>query len=212
MAFIDQHIVQRGIPRTHSGTTPPVMVGEEQTGVRKGFLDTALCRSMAADFPSEELPPPPPDFDDLIDWLEHWSTRLVLLEEYSLSDLGTAVAATERAVQDHRAEAARWPTSLGSLDADTERTLRLVLSDHDWFRISLEQLRWFLGVVEADDHGGHRQALGQFGRVLAEALRRHRVDERTLEGPLGSAVHDALASSRETLISPAARAREEHHA
>jgi len=43
---------------------------------------------------------------------------------------------------------------------------------------SIEQLWWFYRVVEGEDHGGHRQALGQYGRILAEALRRHRAEER----------------------------------
>ena len=51
-------------------------------------------------------------------------------------------------------------------------------SEHERFRVSVVQLGWFLGIVERDDHGGNRQALGQYGRLVVEALRRHRADEQ----------------------------------
>ncbi len=116
----------------------------------------------------------------MIDWLEAWSYGLVLLEEYPLSDIRAAVAVVEGAVSDHRRQFDGWLDRNDPADRDTSRLVRILRSDHEWFGISLEQMRWFLGIVEADDHGGHRQALGQFGRVFAEALRRHRADEERL--------------------------------
>jgi hypothetical protein len=43
-------------------------------------------------------------------------------------------------------------------------------------------LRGLLRIVERDDHGGNRQALGQYGRILAEALKEHRALERPVPG------------------------------
>lgn len=106
----------------------------------------------------------------------------MLLEEYPLEDLRAAVAAVDRAVRAHLASADRWGETDLSEDEEALRTVSVLRHDHGWFETSLEQLRGFLRVVERDDHGGHRQALGQYGRVLAESLRRHRRDERDLDG------------------------------
>ncbi|MGI0155038.1 MAG: hypothetical protein ACREDE_02715 [Thermoplasmata archaeon] len=133
--------------------------------------------------PAEAIHDPPSDFDDLVDWFDRISTSLVLLEEYALPEVRAAIRVFGRAVRDHvhafdpaLAPAARAPSAL----AGARATLR---SDHARFSISLEQLDWFLGIVEHEDHGGHRQALGQYGRVVAEALRRHRAEERAYLGP-----------------------------
>jgi hypothetical protein len=132
----------------------------------------------------------PPEFDDLVDWFEQISTNLVLLEDYPRDDLRTAIDRFEAGVRAHlrsydlRLNLPRTPPKELS---DVRALLR---SDHAWFQISLEQLEWFYRIVEGEDHGGHRQALGQYGRVFAEALRRHRLDERNylsaVEGPVGS--------------------------
>jgi hypothetical protein len=138
----------------------------------------------------------PLEFDALIDWLEGWSYLLVLLEPFSLADIHGAMAAVDAAVRRDRSATDRWVAPLQSADEETARGARIVLSDHEWFETSLEQFEWFYRVVEEEDHGGHRQALGQYGRVLAEALRRHRGDEQWLgerkrhlakgpSGPLG---------------------------
>ena len=130
----------------------------------------------------------PGDFDALIDWLEGWSTNLVLLEEYPLPEVRAALDAVDRAVRAHRTGADRQLQSLPASSDAAARGRRILLSDHVWFETSLDQLWWFYRVVEQEDHGGHRQALGQYGRVLAESLRRHRTDERALlaEAPSGT--------------------------
>ncbi len=131
--------------------------------------------------PSVDLRSPPRTFDEKVDWLEQWSYGLVLLEEYPLSDLRKALEEVESAVRTHRVSADRWVVPLLDADEEAARGATVVLSDHEWFETSLEQFWWFFRVVEKEDHGGHRQALGQYGRVLGEALRRHRADERRLE-------------------------------
>lgn len=128
--------------------------------------------------PSVAIADPPEEFDALIDWFEWVSYQLVLLEEYSREEVRSALETVTRSVENH------LRSTLPELAAEKSgsarmRELRSVLtSDHEWFRTSLEQLWWFFGVVDREDHGGHRQALGQYGRVFAESLRRHRRDER----------------------------------
>jgi len=133
--------------------------------------------------PRPEVDPgsPPSAFDDLVDWLEDWSYGLVLLEEYSVTDLRGAISAVRSAVLAHREATEPWIARLIDADEETSRTARVVLHDHEWFATSLEQFEGIFRVVEGENHGGHRQALGQYGRVLAEALRRHRRDEVWLE-------------------------------
>jgi hypothetical protein len=131
--------------------------------------------------PGNDLRSPPSSFDEIVDWLEGWSYALVLLESYALTDLRAAITAVESAVRAHREVTEPWVAPLIDADEETSRTARVVLHDHAWFVTSLEQFEWFFRVVEGENHGGHRQALGQYGRVLAEALRRHRCDERWLE-------------------------------
>jgi hypothetical protein len=120
----------------------------------------------------------PADFDALIEWLEAWSYNLVLLEDYPLEQLRVGLAAVESAVRAHREVAEHWLASRNPSDEETMREAIVLQSDHEWFETSIAQFWWFFRVVENEDHGGHRQALGQYGRVLAEALRRHRADEQ----------------------------------
>jgi hypothetical protein len=53
--------------------------------------------------------------------------------------------------------------------------------EHLAFRGSTDELRHLWDVVRAVDHGGNRQALGQYWRVLLEALTLHLEDELPLE-------------------------------
>jgi len=117
----------------------------------------------------------------MIAWFDRISLNLVLLEERPLADVRTGILAFEAAVREHVATAeSRFTTGLLPKDLTDLRTL--LRADHVWFDVSLEQLEWFYAIVERDDHGGHRQALGQYGRVVTEALRRHRRDEATFLG------------------------------
>lgn len=135
----------------------------------------AACGPVVASVtPRFDLRSPPVALDALAEWFEQVSYQLVLGADFSLEDVGGAVAAFTLAVAEHSRT-----TDLGPREPEADEELAHVLAaDHVWFSTSNEQLRWFLGVVEREDHAGHRQALGQYGRIFAEAFQRHRADER----------------------------------
>ena len=123
----------------------------------------------------------PSELDPWIDRLDRLSAGLVLLEPVPLHEIEAFFRDLDRTLSDHLASARsldRRPRGSG-LEA-------LVRADHERLPTSLDQLWWFYGIVARDDHGGHRQALGQYGRLLAEALRRHRDEEVAAREP-GSA-------------------------
>jgi hypothetical protein len=123
---------------------------------------------------------PPTTLPEIVDWFESLSYGLVILEPYPLADVRAAVDAFHERMVRHAAD---WATTCaGEADRTSPWSAlrRVIESDHTWFETSFEQLRWFLGIVEGEDHGGHRQALGQYGRLVAEAVRRHLRDERRL--------------------------------
>ncbi len=132
------------------------------------------------------VPRPPHGFDETVDWFERISYDLVLLADYPLPELREAVRHFERAVREH-VEAPAPPASGRRPTGPREELERVVAADHAWFLDSLGELAELFSVVVGDDHGGNRQALGQYGRVLAEALRRHRRDEGRLRERGGAA-------------------------
>lgn len=133
---------------------------------------------------------PPRGFDPLVEWWELASLRLVLLDDVPLEEVRAALRQLTGAVQAHCAEYRVLLDRGDRAGTPSVPLLRILSADHDWFATSLEQLWWFYGIVERENHGGHRQALGQYGRVLAESLRRHRSDEQAFLGsvpdPAGS--------------------------
>ena len=136
------------------------------------------------------VPGPPPDgFDDRIDWFDRLCVALVHLEGPSLGELRRAVDAFAQSVLAHRS--AVLTGGRGPSAPDGDPVAATLAADHARFAVSVEELRGYLRVVEGDDHGGHRQALGQYGRLLAEALRRHRAEERS--GERASAAADPAA-------------------
>ncbi len=106
--------------------------------------------------------------DAEVDRFETFSAGLVRLEPHPFDELRTEVERFAALVTDHVEAGRRSVAGRSRLAAEHER-----------FRSSVEELLGLLAVVERDDHGGHRQALGQYGRLLTEALRIHRADERT---------------------------------
>jgi len=130
--------------------------------------------------PGATIPSPPRGFDGFIRWVGEWSDQLVLLEEIPLEQVRSAVRTTCGRVEEHLRSVEGWERRLPSPDRAAE-LVTILRSDHRWFESSLQELSGLLAVVEGEDHGGHRQALGQYGRLLAAALVRHRRDELELE-------------------------------
>lgn len=117
------------------------------------------------------------------------SYGLVLLEMYPLSDVRITIDRFHRSVRLHSEEAEARLIQAPPPAEPTLRSLReIVRSDHRGFEISFEQLDWFLRIAEGDGHGGNRQALGQYGRLVAEAVRRHLADEGRLGAPVAEPV------------------------
>lgn len=147
--------------------------------------------------PEVDIHAPPSDLDDLIEWFDRVSYRLVLLEEYPPSDLEAAVARLDEAVRTHIASTESELGPVGGRDRSRGELRDLLAADHARFPVSLDQLRWSLRRVVEDDLSGHGQALGQYGRVLTEALRRHREDERRALEPRTGSVPPAPRPRRE---------------
>lgn len=115
----------------------------------------------------------------IIESFDRLSYGLVLLEPYFIEEIAAAVRTLRRSVERHIETSRRiWEGEQGTSTRDSllRRELR---DDHARFRTSLEELNALLGIIRRDDHGGNRQALGQYGKILAEALRIHLRAEAT---------------------------------
>ncbi len=119
------------------------------------------------------------DLNALVAPFDDFCYSLVRLEPHSLEDLRRAVGELAGALERHLDVGAGGPGTAATARRGTSRLER----EHERFRASVEELRGLLQVVERDDHGGHRQALGQYGRILAEALRAHLEEERASLSP-----------------------------
>ena len=136
----------------------------------------------------------PAGVDEALERFDRFSSALVRLEVFSLEEVRGSVAAFLTEVEVHLGGSpippvgSDRPPRAGPPEGDR------LEGEHERFRTSVDELRSLLGVVEGDDHGGHRQALGQYGRIFAEALRLHRRDERAAtaaDGPGGARVPSA---------------------
>lgn len=125
----------------------------------------------------------PTSIRPVVDELDRVADRLVRLESAPLPEVRELLGRVDALLRAHVAVAAAPGESRGE-PAD---------SDHARFLVSLDQLWWFYSIVESEDHGGHRQALGQYGRLLAEALRRH-LDEEERWIPRAPGGADARAA------------------
>jgi hypothetical protein len=133
---------------------------------------------MAAARAGTELPRPPQDFDEFVRWLGDLCDRLVLLEELPLERVEEAVRVVRPAVTRHAESPMLRPPPAGvRADSRGDELWEVLCSDHRWFEASMDEFEAVFNVVGSEDHGGNRQALGQYGRLLASALARHRRDE-----------------------------------
>jgi hypothetical protein len=104
---------------------------------------------------------------------------LVLLAEYPVDSLRAELAKAEELLcRRHPASVAR---AVEEARRSRGRILRLgpeSVRDHPWFELSVRELAGYLDCVARDPHGGNRQALGQYWRLLIEAVARHAAEER----------------------------------
>ena len=135
---------------------------------------------MAEPLPPSAIRGAPREFPGLIEWFGRLSDGLVLLEPYELPALRQAIDGVAESTRRHARATRELEVESPGLSPSGRRLARLVQVDHAWFELSVEQLYWFLEIVEREDHGGHRQALGQYGRLVVEAFRRHLADEAHL--------------------------------
>jgi hypothetical protein len=115
--------------------------------------------------------------EEEVDHFDRFASGLVRLEPYSLEELRRTVGEFTTLVERHLDRAERTSRPAIAMGRTELSRPGLLEGEHQRFRTSLAELRGLLGVVEREDHGGHRQALGQYGRILAEALRAHFRDE-----------------------------------
>ena len=122
-------------------------------------------------------PSPSAELTQRLDGFDRFCLALVRLEPYPLEEVRATVVRFASALARHLATQTTGSSPApGELAPDRGRIGRLA-AEHERFHASLEQLRVLLEVVVRDDHGGHRQALGQYGRIVVEALRSHLADE-----------------------------------
>jgi len=127
------------------------------------------------------------DLDDAVERFDRFAAGLVRLEPFSLEEVRRSVGAFASRVEGHLREHGVGRLPGGPPQRPPVRRGPDLDAEHERFRTSVGELRSYLAVVEREDHGGHRQALGQYGRILAEALRLHRADERGLLARTGRA-------------------------
>jgi len=131
-------------------------------------------------------------FDQEIDRFDRFAGDLVRLEPFSRDALHETVVRFAALVEHHLELAAQVSDGRRGTDGGALARRGVLHREHERFRASVAELRGLLAVVEAEDHGGHRQALGQYGRILAEALRAHCRDE----GAAGATDVPLLASGK----------------
>lgn len=108
---------------------------------------------------------------------ESLSRGLVLLEEIPEAELFERIARFDKLLREHLNGAA---PSLEQGPPDGP-----LGEEHRRFVEAVGVLEWLGGIVAHDGHGGNRQALGQYGKILSEALRDHLDREEGTEAPSG---------------------------
>ena len=111
---------------------------------------------------------------------------LVRLAEYPVEALRAEVARAEELLcRRHPASVARVVEEVGGTSVWEFRLSPASARDHPWFEDSVRELGGYLDCVARDPHGGNRQALGQYWRLLVEAVARHAAEERAGLAGLG---------------------------
>ncbi|MFZ0892257.1 MAG: hypothetical protein WB778_07365 [Thermoplasmata archaeon] len=109
----------------------------------------------------------------IIESFDRLSYGLVLLENKLVEEIGIAIRRLRAAVEQHVENSrGQGRFEVGDAASDSSRR-REIADDHARFRTSLAELATLFEIIRRDDHGGNRQALGQYGKILSEALRIH---------------------------------------
>ena len=128
--------------------------------------------------PGSALPRRDRALELLLEGQRGWADELVLFSVRPVPDIERAIGELEREFRRHRTD---WDPFLSRPvpEGFPYRTgpLRL-LWEHEMFVTSLKELRGFVRTLRAEDHGGHRWALGQFWRIVLETFTAHLEDER----------------------------------
>lgn len=103
--------------------------------------------------------------------------ELVLLGSRPVGELRAEIDRVAGVLDRHAGETAPFLAALRASHRPVPIDTGLLEREHAVFPESVGQLRVFLAVVEQDDHGGNRQALGQYWTALVEALELHDRDE-----------------------------------
>ncbi|MGA7923635.1 MAG: hypothetical protein WCA77_06635 [Thermoplasmata archaeon] len=116
----------------------------------------------------------------LVDEQSTLAEGLVRLAPYSRAEIASAIHRLRTVLLERHPY--RDPRSPGKRSGLVDgRIARRLEGEHRIFVTSIEQLEWFFQIVQDEDHGGNRQALGQYWKLLLEALQRHLDDEDVLE-------------------------------
>ncbi|HEV2165524.1 MAG TPA: hypothetical protein VGS23_00880 [Thermoplasmata archaeon] len=107
--------------------------------------------------------------DDLVLLREVPEGEIVRLERSLSAGLSAHRSAVDPLLQEATAHA--WRRSASP---------QVLRREHEMFEVSMRELGGLITLVREDGHGGNRQALGQYLRLLWEALRRHVRDEEAL--------------------------------
>lgn len=117
------------------------------------------------------------DLVALLKTTEPIAERLVLLSALPVEEILSAADRVQSTLVAHTDRADAFLRSLRGQRLTGRVPPELLLHEHRIFPDSARQLRWFLDLVLRDDHGGNRQALGQYWKLLCEALAKHLEDE-----------------------------------
>jgi hypothetical protein len=103
---------------------------------------------------------------------------LVLLHDHSLSVLQRETDRLRERLLERHPGSMEWMLRETETTGGDRAASRRLRAEHERYRASLAQLDWLLTIVRENDHGGNRQALGQYWRILLGSIVPH-VEEET---------------------------------
>jgi hypothetical protein len=113
---------------------------------------------------------------------EQWviADGLVLLHDHPLRVLQREADRLRQRLLGHHPGSMEWMLRETEAAGGDRAASRRIRSEHERFTSSLAQLDWLLTIVRENDHGGNRQALGQYWRILLGSMVPHMEEESRL--------------------------------